>query len=173
MLSLHRLTSNSSPTTNFPWHYPTKNWLVAPIVFKITPLHRPHGKHLLLVKDACLQLRCLATDILLFRAFASHGPHRKHSFPYIVLTGSHIETAVLLLPLSVAVRMFTDIPPLLHNIATGCLPRICLRGYLFTNTMCWHVTILIQESYLLYDIWFQRKPFLIRINTNKTWNGNM
>jgi hypothetical protein len=38
------------------------------------------------VKDACLQLRCLAIDVLLFRAFAWRGPHRKHSFPYIVVT---------------------------------------------------------------------------------------
>jgi accessory gene regulator protein AgrB len=31
-----------------------------------------------------LQLHCLATDFLYLRAFARHGPHRKHSFPSIV-----------------------------------------------------------------------------------------
>jgi hypothetical protein len=73
------------------------------------------------VIDVSLQLRCLATDFLLFRAFAWRGSHRKHSFPYIVVTflrgvftGRHIETAaLLLLPVYVAVRMFTDIPLLL------------------------------------------------------------
>jgi hypothetical protein len=38
------------------------------------------------VKNACLQFRCLATDVLLFSAFAWRGPHRKRSFPYIVVT---------------------------------------------------------------------------------------
>jgi hypothetical protein len=31
------------------------------------------------------------------------------------------------------VRMFTDIPVLLRNVATNCFPRICLRENLFTN----------------------------------------
>jgi hypothetical protein len=57
------------------------DWLVVSTVFKITPLHGLHGNHcLLFVKDACLQLRCLAIDVLLFRAFAWCGPHRKQ-FP--------------------------------------------------------------------------------------------
>jgi accessory gene regulator protein AgrB len=34
--------------------------------------------------DACLQLRCLATDFLYLRAFVRSGPHRNHSFPCIV-----------------------------------------------------------------------------------------
>jgi hypothetical protein len=38
------------------------------------------------LKDECLQLSCLVTDVLLFRAFAWRGPHIKHSFPYIVVT---------------------------------------------------------------------------------------
>jgi hypothetical protein len=73
------------------------------------------------VKDACLQLRCLAIEVLLFRAFAWLEPHGKHSFTYIVVTflrgvftSRRIETELLLLlPIFVAVRMFTDIPLLL------------------------------------------------------------
>jgi hypothetical protein len=57
ILSLQRPTSNSS-TTNFPWLSPTENSLV----FKIIPPHRPQSKHSIF-KDACLQLRCLATDV--------------------------------------------------------------------------------------------------------------
>jgi hypothetical protein len=34
--------------------------------------------------DACLQLRCLATDFLQLRVFARIGPHRKHIFLSIV-----------------------------------------------------------------------------------------
>jgi hypothetical protein len=34
-----------------------------------------------IVVDACLQLRCLATDFLYLRAFAWSGPHRKQ-FPF-------------------------------------------------------------------------------------------
>jgi hypothetical protein len=59
--------------------------------------------------------------------------------------GRRIETAVLLLlPVFVAVRMFTDIPLLLRNLTTNCWPRICLRGNLFTNhclAMDIHVTL--------------------------------
>jgi hypothetical protein len=65
----------------------------------------------------------------------------ENSFPFTVayleaFTGRRTEIAVLLLlPVFVAVRMFTDIPLLLRNLATDCLPRICLRGNLFTNTL--------------------------------------
>jgi hypothetical protein len=34
--------------------------------------------------DACLPLRCLATDFLQLRTPARRGPHRKHCFPSIV-----------------------------------------------------------------------------------------
>jgi hypothetical protein len=69
------------------------------------------------LKDACLQLHCLARDVLFFRAFAWRGPHRKRSFFYIVVTflmgvftGRRIETVVLLLlPVFVAMGMFTGI----------------------------------------------------------------
>jgi hypothetical protein len=72
------------------------------------------------VKDACLQLHCLAVDVLFFCAFAWRGPYRKQ-FPLYcsevlkrVFTGRRIETAVLLLlPVFFAVRIFTDIPLLL------------------------------------------------------------
>jgi hypothetical protein len=47
----------------------------------------------------------------------------------------HNKTAVLLLPVFIAVRIFTDIPLLLRNLATDYLPRICLRGNLFTNPL--------------------------------------
>jgi hypothetical protein len=33
------------------------------------------------------------------------------------------------------VRMFTVVPLLLCNLATDCLPRICLHGNLFTNLL--------------------------------------
>jgi hypothetical protein len=60
--------------------------------------------------------------------------HRVNSFPYIVVTfvrgvftGPHIETAVpLLLPVFIAVRMYMDIPLLLRNLATDCLPTRCV-----------------------------------------------
>jgi hypothetical protein len=160
------------------------DWLLAPIVYKITPLHGPHGKHRLLLffKDACLQLRCLATDVLLFRAFAWRWRHRKHSFPYIVVTflrgevftGRRIETAVLLLlPVFVAVRMFTDLPLFLRNLATDCLPRICLRGNLFTKPLpsngciCNSIQIVLREVGWDGTIWIdvaqdkdQRRAFV-------------
>jgi hypothetical protein len=124
MLSIHRPTSNSSSTTNFPWLSPTENWLA------LSADCLQHNS------SARTQLRFLAVDVLLFSAFAWRGPHRKHSFPYIVITflrgvftGRRIEAAVLLmLPVFIAVRMFTDIPLLLRNLATDCLPRIFLRG---------------------------------------------
>jgi hypothetical protein len=69
----------------------------------------------------------------------------ENNFPYIIVTflrgggvfiGRRMETAVLLLlPVFVAVRMFTDIPLLLRNLATDSLPRICLRENLFTNPL--------------------------------------
>jgi hypothetical protein len=127
-LSLHRPTSNSS-STNFPWLSPTENWLTrSSDCLQDNSSARTHGKHrVLFVKDAYLQLRCVAVDVVLFRAFAWRRPHRKHSFPYIVVTfstgvftGSRIKTAILLL---------------LRNLATDFLPRICLRGNLFTNPL--------------------------------------
>jgi hypothetical protein len=51
---------------------------VAPFVFKITPSQELHGKHRLqFFLDACLPLRCLATDFLYLYAFARRGPQRK------------------------------------------------------------------------------------------------
>jgi hypothetical protein len=74
--------------------------------------------------------------------FAWRGPHRKHFSLYCchvlkeVFTGRRIETAVLLLlPVFVVVRMFTDIRLLLRNLATDSLRRICLCGNLFTNRL--------------------------------------
>jgi hypothetical protein len=59
------------------------------------------------VKNACLQLRCLAVDFL-FRAFAWHGPHIKHSFPYIFVNSPIVrETAHI----SQYVQQKTDISP--------------------------------------------------------------
>jgi hypothetical protein len=54
-----------------------------------------------------------------------------------VFTGRRIETVVLLLPVFVAVRMYRDIPLLLRNLATDCLPRICLRGNSFYQPVAW------------------------------------
>jgi hypothetical protein len=66
--------------------------------------------------DACLQLHGLAINVLLFRALAWRGEQK--SFPYIV------------------VGVFTVLlSELLRNLATDCLPRICLRGDLFTNPL--------------------------------------
>jgi hypothetical protein len=94
------------------------------------------------VKDVCLQLCFLSIDVLLFRAFAWRGQHRKQFSLYCchilrgVFTGRHIETAVLLLlSIFVVVRMFTDTPLLLRNLATDCLSRICLRGNLVSNPL--------------------------------------
>jgi hypothetical protein len=62
-------------------------------------------------------------------------------FPYTVayfkvFTRRRIETTILLLlPVFFAVRMFTDIPLLLRNLAKDCSRRVCLRGNLFTNPL--------------------------------------
>jgi hypothetical protein len=107
------------------WRARKPNWLKQALFFWLTCsadcqdnsfARTPRKTQSLFVEDACLQLRCLALDVLLFRAFAWCGPHRKHSFPYIVtflrgvFTGHRIETVfLLLLPVFVAVRMLTDI----------------------------------------------------------------
>jgi hypothetical protein len=69
--------------------------------------------------------------------------HIEKSLPHIVgtllegvFTGNHIEMAVhLLLPVFIAMRMFTHISLLLHNLAADCLPRICLHGNIFTKPL--------------------------------------
>jgi hypothetical protein len=102
-LSLHRPTSSSSSTTNFPWLSPTENWLTrsADCLQDNSSARIPRKTPSSFIKDACLELRCLAIDVLLFRAFAWRGPHRKHSFPYVVtflrgvsypLLGNDLET---------------------------------------------------------------------------------
>jgi hypothetical protein len=116
--------------------------LVAPIVFKITPLHGPHGKHRLLL----LRMRVYSFVAWQYTSYCSvhllGADHIEYSLLCIVVTflrwgvfaGRRIETVVLLLlPVFVAVRMFTDIPLLLRNLATDCLSRVCLRWNLFTN----------------------------------------
>jgi hypothetical protein len=131
VLNLQRPTSNSSSTTNFPWLYPTENWLTGSADFlqDNTSARAPRKTPPSFVKYACVQLRCLAIDVLLFRAFAWHGPHRKQFSLYCHIlnggvTGLRIGTAVLLLlPVFVAVRMFTHIPLLLRNLATDSLSR--------------------------------------------------
>jgi hypothetical protein len=63
-------------------------------------------------------------------------PLHFYHFPRGVFTDRGIETAVLLfLPVFVAVRIFTDIPLLLCNLTTNCLPKISLRGNLFTSRL--------------------------------------
>jgi hypothetical protein len=63
----------------------SKTDLIEVFVFKITRLHGPHRKHCLIV-DACLHMRCLATDSLYLHAFARCGLHRKNSFPSIIVS---------------------------------------------------------------------------------------
>jgi hypothetical protein len=100
----------------------------------LTPPHGPHGKRRLLL----LRMR-------IYSFIAWHCPrflgadHTENRFPYIVtflkrvFTGRLIETAVILLLPVFVVKMFTDIPLLLRNLATGSTPWICLRVNLFTN----------------------------------------
>jgi hypothetical protein len=95
---------------------------VAPIVFKITSLHGPHGKHCLLL----LRLRVYSFVAWQYTSYSVRllGADRiRNSFSYTVVTflrggggftGRRIERAVhLLLPAFVAVRMITEIPLLL------------------------------------------------------------
>jgi hypothetical protein len=109
-LSLHGPASNSSSTMNFPWPSSPENWLTrsADCLQDNCSVRTPRKTPSSSVKDACLQLRCLARDVLLFREFARRGPHRKQ-FPLL--------------------------SKLLRNLATDCLPRIWLRGNLFTNPL--------------------------------------
>jgi hypothetical protein len=91
-LSLNRPASNSS-TTNLPWLSPTENWLTrsAECLHYSSSARTPRKTPSSFVKGLCLQCRYLATDILLFRAFAWRRPHRKHKFPlycYHMLKGS-------------------------------------------------------------------------------------
>jgi hypothetical protein len=83
MLSLHRPTSNSSP-----WLSPTETWRTrsAGCLQDNSSARTPRKTPSSFVKDACLQLRCLAIYDLLFRGFAWRRQHRKHSYPYIVVT---------------------------------------------------------------------------------------
>jgi hypothetical protein len=67
---------NSSSNTKFPWLHPTENCTVATMVFKITPLHGPHGKHSLPL--LCMHVYCC---VAWQRAFAWRGWHRKQ-FPF-------------------------------------------------------------------------------------------
>jgi hypothetical protein len=129
-LRLHRPTSNSCSCMNFLWRSPTEKRLTgsADCLQDNSTARTPRKTPSFSVKDACLQLRCLATGILLFRAFAWHGLHRKQLPLYCcyilkgVFTGHCIATAVLLLlPVFIAVRMFTDIPLQLPNLAKDCL----------------------------------------------------
>jgi hypothetical protein len=65
-----------------------------------------------------------------------------------VFTGHGIETAVfILLLVFVAVRMFTEIPLLLRNLATNCLPRICLRGNVSTNPLPGNTLTFLYKGY--------------------------
>jgi hypothetical protein len=118
MLSLHRPISIFFSTMKLPWLSPTENWLIrsADCLQDKSSARIPQKTLSSFLKGACLQLRCLVVNVLLFCAFAWSRPHRKHNFPYIVLTflrgwvltGRCIETAVLLLPV-VAVTVFIDI----------------------------------------------------------------
>jgi hypothetical protein len=73
---------------NFPWLSPAKNWLTrsADCLQDNSSARTPWKTPSSLVKDAYLQLRCLAIDVLLYCAFTWRRSHRKHSFPYIVVT---------------------------------------------------------------------------------------
>jgi hypothetical protein len=110
----------------------------------ITPLQRPHGKQSILLlrmpvysfvawqQTSYCSVRFLVVD----RIENTVSPIFVVTFLRGVFTGVRRETPVLLLlPVFVAVGMFTDIPLLLRNLATDCLPRICLRGNLFTNPL--------------------------------------
>jgi hypothetical protein len=60
---LPRTAENSpclAPAANFPRRSPPANCVVAPMVFKITPLHRPHGKRVAPLLSVCLLSCCLA-----------------------------------------------------------------------------------------------------------------
>jgi hypothetical protein len=86
-LSLHRPTYNSSSTMNFPWPSPTENWLTrnADCLQDNSSARTARKIQSSFDMNACLQLRCLAIDVLSFRAFVRRRPHRKHSFPYIIV----------------------------------------------------------------------------------------
>jgi hypothetical protein len=95
-VSLHRPTCNSSSTTNFPWLTPNENWLTrsADSLQDKSSARTARKTPSSFFKDACLQFRCLAIDVLLFRAFAWRGPNRKQ-FP---LNFCHVLKGGCLLP---------------------------------------------------------------------------
>jgi hypothetical protein len=82
MLRFYRPTSNSSSTTKFPWLFPTGNWMTGRADYHQgdSSARTPRKMPSYFVKDACLQLRCLAIDVLFFLAFAWRGPTYKTQF---------------------------------------------------------------------------------------------
>jgi hypothetical protein len=79
---LRRPKSNASSTTNFPRLSPTGNWLIrSAYCLQHNPSARTPPKHsLLLLIDACYSF------VAWQQAFAWRGPHKRNSFPYIVVT---------------------------------------------------------------------------------------
>jgi hypothetical protein len=112
-LSLHRPTSNSSSTTNFPWLSPTENWTCSPNCLQENSSARiPRKTPSSVVKDACLQLHCLAVDVLLFRAFASAGTCLPTSCLtvgiYATVLSTHLSLGLLV------VSFFLTFPPIFY-----------------------------------------------------------
>jgi hypothetical protein len=66
-LNLHRLTSNSSSATDFPWLSPTDNWL------------NSHSRSVTDFFYTSLLLQLLASEFDSL-VIPQHGPHRKHLF---------------------------------------------------------------------------------------------
>jgi hypothetical protein len=111
------------------FHRKLKTEFVVPFFFKDNSLHGPHGKHSMVV-DACLQMRCLATEFLHLRTFFRHGSHRKHSFLSIV--------ASLRAYRAVA---WQRVDPIRYNIINRniqLLKLIILVLSLFTNITFWN-----------------------------------
>jgi hypothetical protein len=113
ILNLHRLTSNSSSTTNFQWLSPTDNWTelsCAPLYavvfpfswlslsFKLAPIYSRDTDHAaqkthVTFQNACLLVHCPAqgltwttqkTPLLLSLTNTRHEPQQKHSPPTVV-----------------------------------------------------------------------------------------
>jgi hypothetical protein len=70
------IVCNSSSHANYPWLSPAENCSVVPMVFKITPLHRPHGKRVAPLLSVCL-LSCCITMVTAWTT--ENQLHNSHS----------------------------------------------------------------------------------------------
>jgi hypothetical protein len=135
-LSLHRLTSNSSSTTHFLWVWSTENRTCSADCLQDnssarTPWKAPSS----IVKNACLQLRCLTIDILLLRAFVWRRPHRKRSFLYFVACWELFTEPLPGNACSNLLQYFWPVSPNIYVRENVCLKLVSINSYTCVNSL--------------------------------------